>query len=62
MANQATGAKKSDVGSLAIVNGYAGSGKVLRVMGQTVEVEMPYGTVTTGQNSVIVKAQPRKAD
>lgn len=54
MANQATGAAQADKGCKAIVNGYAGTGTVIRVMGRTVEVEMPYGIVATDQDKVFV--------
>ena len=54
MSNQATGATQADIGKSAIVNGYGGSGKILRVLGRTVEVEMPYGIVSTDQDKVVV--------
>lgn len=56
MANQATGATQSDIGKFAIVNGYVGKGKIIRVIGRTVEVEMPYGIVSTDQDRVCVYA------
>lgn len=54
MTNQATGATQADIGSGAIVNGYSGKGVVLRVVGRTVEIEMPYGIVATDQDAVCV--------
>ena len=58
MANQATGATQSDIGKFAIVNGYVGKGKIIRVIGRTVEVEMPYGIVSTDQDRVCVYVSP----
>lgn len=44
--------KHRDVGRKAIVNGYAGTGKVISVMGRTVEVEMPYGKVAVDRDKI----------
>jgi hypothetical protein len=54
MANQSTGATRSDVGKFAIVNGYSGKGEVIRVIGRTVDVKMPYGIVSTDQENIFV--------
>lgn len=54
MTNQATGATQKDVGKKAIVNGYAGVGEIRKVMGRTVEVELPYGIVSTDQDKISV--------
>ena len=54
MANQATGATKSDIGKRAIVNGYVGVGLVAKVTGRTVEVDFTYGRVVTDQDKIFI--------
>ena len=54
MENQATGATRSDIGRRAIVNGYVYEGIVIKVIGRTVMVEMPYGIVSTDQDHVVL--------
>jgi len=55
MTNQATGASQHDIGRQAIVKGFSGTGTVSRVIGRTVEIELPYGKVSADQDNVIVK-------
>ena len=54
MVNQATGVTQADIGKFVIVSGYAGKGKVLRVIGRTVEVELRYGKLMTDQDKVFL--------
>ena len=58
MANQATGATKSDIGSRAIVNGLVGKGEVVDVVGNLVVVRMPYGAITVEQDQICVLDAP----
>lgn len=44
----------SEIGKKAIVNGYVGTGKVVRTIGRTVEVEFAYGKVTADRDKVVI--------